>query len=83
MKLADASRWNKVGTDHALHEHVAEPSGIFKVRLIVILRLCLLGMSKRDAAGFFKDIEHGNLVFLGRFHADVNAVIFAQPFASP
>ena len=27
-----------------------------------------------------RDIEHGNPVFPGRFHADVNAVILAKPF---
>jgi hypothetical protein len=36
-------------------------------------------MGECNLAGFFKDVEHGNPVFPGGFHADLCTVQFCQP----
>ena len=46
---------------------------------MVFLHLLSVGMGERDLAGLFEDVEHGNPVFPGGFHADLCTVILRQP----
>ena len=78
-KLAYDGRRDKAGLDHAAHEQVANPAGILAIRLVALHGLGVLGMGERDLAGLFKDVEHGNPVFPGGFHADLCAVQLRQP----
>ena len=78
-KLTDAGRRDKAGTDHTAHEQVADPACVLAVGLVALLRFGVLGMRENDMAGLFKDIEDGNPVLTGGFHADFNALILVQP----
>lgn len=78
-KLADDRRWNKAGLDHAAHEKVTNPTSVLAVCLVALHGLGILGVSERNLAGLFEDVEHGNPVFPGGFHADLGAVQLCQP----
>lgn len=78
-KLADDRRRDKAGLDHAAHEQVTNPTSVLAIRLVALHGLGVLGVGERKIAGLFKDIEHGNPVFPGGFHADLRAVQFRQP----
>ena len=78
-KLADDRRRDKAGLDHAAHEQVTNPMSVLAVCLVALHGLGVLGVGERNSAGLFEDIEHGNPVFPGGFHADLSAVIFRQP----
>ena len=80
-ELADGSRWNKAGLDHPAHNEITDPFGILAVGLVALLRFCIFGMGKCNVTGFFKDVEDGNPVLAGRFHADEFAVILLKPFS--
>ena len=78
-KLANDWRRDKAGLDHAAHEQVANPAGVLAVCLVALHGFGVLWMGERDLAGLFEDIEYGNPVFPGGFHADLCTVILRQP----
>ena len=78
-ELADAGGRDKAGTNHTAHEQIANPAGVLTVGLVSLLRFGVLGVRENDMAGFFKDIEDGNPVLTGGFHADLNTLILVQP----
>ncbi len=74
-------RWrrDKGRLDHVAYEQVANPLGILPVSLVALLRLCVLGVSEGDEAGFFEDAEDRNPELTGRFHADFLAIVLVKP----
>ena len=78
-KLANVRGRNKAGFDHVAHEQVADPPGVLAVGLIALLGFGILGMSKGDGTGLFKNIEYGNPVLTGGFHTDFRTVVFGKP----
>ena len=80
-KLADDGRRDKAGLDHAAHEQVANPTSVLAIRLVALHGLGVFGVSERNLAGLFEDVEHRNPIFPRRFHADLRAAQFRQPTA--
>ena len=79
-QMTDVSRWNKGRLDHVAHEEVTDPFGILTVCLVPLLRFGVFGMGKGDKKpDLFQDIEDRNPVFAGRFHTDLEAVVFRKP----
>ena len=67
--------------DHAAHEQVANPTSVLAIRLVALHGLGVFGVSERNPAGLFEDVEHGNPILPRRFHADLCAAQFRQPTA--
>lgn len=65
VKLTDIRRRNKVRLDYVTHEQITDPFGILAVHFVSFLRFGVLGMSKNNIAGFFKNIEHENTILSG------------------
>ena len=78
-KMANCWRWDKGRLDHAAHEQVADPPGVFTIGFVSLLRFRVLGMSKRYLAGFLKHIEHRNPILAGGFHTDFLTLMFLKP----
>jgi hypothetical protein len=77
--MANSWRWDKGRLDHAAHEQVADPTGIFTVGFVSLLRFGVLGMCKGYLAGFLKHIEYRDPVLASGFHADFVTLMLLKP----
>lgn len=80
-EMTNVSWWDKTSLDHPTHKEVTDPSGILAVGLVAFLRFCVFGMGKGNITGFLKDVEDGDPILTGRFHADEFTLILLKPFS--
>lgn len=60
-------------------KQVSNSFGVFLVGFLSPDGFDVFGMGKRNLKLFLKDIEDGNPIFSGGFHADILAIVFKQP----
>ncbi len=63
---------------HVTQEQVTDPFSILVVSLVPLLWFRVFGVCKGNKAGFLQDVEDGDSVLGGRFHADFCTVIFGK-----
>lgn len=78
-QMANGWRRDKGRLDHVAHEQVADSLCVLPVSFVALLRLCVLGVCQCNQIVFFEDVEDGNPVLAGRFHANFPAVILVKP----
>lgn len=78
--MADISGWDKRRLCHPAHEQITDPSGVFTVGLIPLLRFRVLWVGKFNRTCLLKDVEHRDPVLAGCFHANFRTFMIRQPF---
>jgi len=78
-KDADILVGDKTAGYQSKPEQVADPFGILNVVFATLNCFDPLWVRNSHIDGIFKQVEHGNPIFPGRFHADVPAVVLQQP----
>jgi hypothetical protein len=62
-------------------EQVGNPLGVLFIGFLALDGPDIFGVGKDYMEMVFQDVENGNPVFPGGFHADVGAVVFKKPAA--
>ena len=80
MQNTDIQVWDEAAFHKANAKQIADPLGVFRIILVSLYSLYPFGVGNHDLnTAFFKDVEYGNPVLSGGFHANIQAAVFQKP----
>ena len=77
---ADIQVWDEAAFDKANTKQIPNPLGIFHIILVSLYSLYPFGIGNDDPdTTTFQNVEYGNPVLSGRFHANILTIVVQKP----